>query len=180
MEAKRNSEPHMVSYNPQSFNLGMFKSLISTISNMPRKEYTILASPLMMAYMSNDKEKIAHYERLERVYKIGRLRWLISKFGYKRAKTMAVLNEKHTSISDDRLWRIREWGMTYRGFGKGELENVSLYVEMNELGLFSIRLRGDTDYGPTEYNVILNKGISYKSVLNQVSYFSKKLKQGIY
>ena len=175
-----NGQPHTVNYNPQSFTLDMFKSLISTLSNTPRREYAILASPLMMAYMSNDKDKIAHYERLERIYKIGRFRRLISKFGYKRAKTMAVLNEKHTSISNNKLWRIREWGMTYRGFGNGELESVSLYVELDELGLFSIRLIGDTDYGPTEYNVILNKAVSYKSVLNQVSYFSKKLKQGIY
>lgn len=170
-----------IEYNPGEFRLSDFKELFTSLrSEQYPREYRILVDGYGMAVFNNDTEKIAYYQRLHRVEKITSYRNLITEFGSEMAKVVAILIKKSNAYGDSKVFKFHQYGSTYKSFGEGELESINLYVYLRDDNSFDIRLRCDEDYAPKPFfDSFIRKGVSYKSILNHLSYFERKLKEGI-
>jgi hypothetical protein len=149
---------------------------------LKHRPITLAGSAYIMAVLNGDKEGMAREEKLMRVRQIGKYRKYLHRFGSGMAKTVAYLDKKHRSSYVDFHWRINVLEhLKYGGVDtREELAVVALQVRMNPDHTFDIEVSAGYEYGGTWQKRILNTGVSYKSLMNQVNYFICKLKIGYY
>lgn len=166
-------------YNPSDFDLDSLRELFT--GTKQKREYQISGNPYMLALLNGNEELIEYYARRDRVQKITNFRNLINKYGNENARVIAILNKSRRAYYQD-TWHFYSFGeWRYKDICDGELDTISLTVKL-ENNRFTISLLADDmdGYGGYKYRKVLSSNVSFKSVLNQIKYFTTKLKNGYY
>lgn len=173
-------EANILTYKPAALTFEKIKEVLNNIPKSPRQTI-IYTSPYGDAIMRGDKKLIAYYERKMRIDKIIYLRLLINRLGIKKARVIAWLNDTKRYGYEDH-WTIFGYSnWKYKNIGDGEMDTIILQIKLKD-DKFSITLLADDSdgYGGYKYRKVLSENISFNSVINQIKYFTKRLKNGAY